>query len=100
MKAPVYVYYGLDNFYQNHRRYVKSKSDTQLAGQFTTDTAQLSSCDPLITVPGSNPTKIYSPCGLIAQSFFNGAWGGGGLGGFELIVQDERRSSVCGGAAA
>ena len=25
--APVYVYYQLDNFYQNHRRYVKSRSN-------------------------------------------------------------------------
>jgi hypothetical protein len=31
MKAPVYVYYELDNFYQNHRRYVKSRSDDQLS---------------------------------------------------------------------
>ncbi|CAK7326040.1 unnamed protein product [Dovyalis caffra] len=30
MKKPVYVYYQLDNFYQNHRRYVKSRSDEQL----------------------------------------------------------------------
>ena len=33
MKAPVYVYYELDNFYQNHRRYVKSRSDSQLEGE-------------------------------------------------------------------
>ena len=33
MKAPVYVYYELDNFYQNHRRYVKSRSDSQLSGR-------------------------------------------------------------------
>jgi len=26
IQAPVYVYYQLDNFYQNHRRYVKSRS--------------------------------------------------------------------------
>jgi len=26
MEGPVYVYYQLDNFYQNHRRYVKSRS--------------------------------------------------------------------------
>ncbi|KAJ6324939.1 hypothetical protein OIU76_012099 [Salix suchowensis] len=30
MKQPIYVYYQLDNFYQNHRRYVKSRSDEQL----------------------------------------------------------------------
>jgi hypothetical protein len=28
--APVFVYYQLDNFYQNHRRYVKSRSFKQL----------------------------------------------------------------------
>ena len=31
--APVYVYYQLDNFYQNHRRYVKSRSFDQLKGK-------------------------------------------------------------------
>ncbi|KAA8523399.1 hypothetical protein F0562_009822 [Nyssa sinensis] len=30
MKQPIFVYYQLDNFYQNHRRYVKSRSDEQL----------------------------------------------------------------------
>nr|CAD1841527.1 unnamed protein product [Ananas comosus var. bracteatus] len=30
MKAPIYIYYELDNYYQNHRRYVKSRSDKQL----------------------------------------------------------------------
>ena len=30
MPRPVYVYYELDNFYQNHRRYVKSRNDAQL----------------------------------------------------------------------
>jgi hypothetical protein len=32
MEGPVYVYYELQNFYQNHRRYVKSRSDDQLRG--------------------------------------------------------------------
>ena len=32
IKAPVYVYYQLENFYQNHRRYVKSRSNEQLLG--------------------------------------------------------------------
>lgn len=34
MKAPVYMYYKLDNFYQNHRRYASSRNDYQLAGYF------------------------------------------------------------------
>lgn len=28
----VYFYYGLSNFYQNHRRYMKSRNDKQLLG--------------------------------------------------------------------
>lgn len=34
--APVYVYYKIDNMYQNHRRYVKSRSYSQLAGKYLT----------------------------------------------------------------
>jgi len=64
MKAPVYVYYKLTNFYQNHRRYVKSRSDSQLAGERNPDT---STCDPLETDEDGRP---YYPCGLIAGSFF------------------------------
>lgn len=32
MKSPVYVYYELRKFYQNHRTYVKSRSHDQLGG--------------------------------------------------------------------
>lgn len=28
----VFFYYGLKNYYQNHRRYVKSRNDKQLLG--------------------------------------------------------------------
>lgn len=46
--APVYVYYEMENFYQNHRRYVNSRSSKQLMGQVATSTeAQL--CTPVIT---------------------------------------------------
>jgi hypothetical protein len=64
VKAPIYFYYKLTNFYQNHRRYVKSRSDAQLQGDLAAD---ISSCDPLQTFNGA---PLY-PCGLIANSVFN-----------------------------
>ena len=38
MTGPVYVYYELDNFYQNHRRYVKSRMDAQLRNKLSKTT--------------------------------------------------------------
>ncbi len=70
MAPPIFVYYQLDNFYQNHRRYVKSRSDTQLAGTLytsATDTS-IADCAPLIKAENG---KVLHPCGLIANSLFN-----------------------------
>eukprot|EP00002_Diphylleia_rotans_P005296 TRINITY_DN1441_c0_g2_i3.p1 TRINITY_DN1441_c0_g2~~TRINITY_DN1441_c0_g2_i3.p1 ORF type:complete len:317 (-),score=50.72 TRINITY_DN1441_c0_g2_i3:281-1231(-) len=72
MEPPVYVYYELTNFYQNHRRYVKSRNDDQLRGETVTSRSSLEDCDPLIE--NKNKTgnqRFYNPCGLIANSFFN-----------------------------
>ena len=75
MTGPVFVYYGLDNFYQNHRRYVKSRDDLQLAGTLTdySPTAVQSSCTPMVTyrADGTQVTQVLNPCGLIASSMFN-----------------------------
>jgi len=84
--APVYVYYQLDNFYQNHRRYVKSRSFKQLQG-FYLPVSQLAECDPIKTNKDLRPQIIkYAdgtlftaeddalpaiPCGLVAKSLFN-----------------------------
>ncbi|XVE88423.1 hypothetical protein DITRI_Ditri19aG0068600 [Diplodiscus trichospermus] len=65
MKAPIYIYYELDNYYQNHRRYVKSRSDQQLLHGW--DYHGTSSCQP---VEFNNDQPIV-PCGLIAWSLFN-----------------------------
>ncbi|KAI6691681.1 hypothetical protein NL676_028509 [Syzygium grande] len=65
MKQPIYVYYQLDNFYQNHRRYVKSRSDQQLRDNSSAD--DVSDCKPEDTSNGS----VIVPCGLIAWSLFN-----------------------------
>lgn len=68
--GPLYVYYQLENFYQNHRRYVKSRSSNQLQGTAGLSNNELKSdCDPLY----QNGSLTLSPCGLIANSLFNGA---------------------------
>lgn len=48
--GPIYVYYQLDNFYQNHRRYVKSRDNLQLNGQYKTVKELSSACDPIVQV--------------------------------------------------
>lgn len=65
--GPLYVYYELQNFYQNHRRYVKSRSAYQLQGQDLTKKNVETDCDPLVT----NGSMLLNPCGLIANSLFN-----------------------------
>lgn len=97
IKSPIYVYYQLDNFYQNHRRYVKSRDNEQLYGTYKSSD-QLSTCDPIVNntqlwkeqqysfkdqelakannqpltdfvpLPANSPAV---PCGLVAKSFFN-----------------------------
>ena len=47
IKGTIYVYYQLDNFYQNHRRYVKSRDNELLLGQYITETDKVSDCDPV-----------------------------------------------------
>jgi len=72
MKAPVYLYYRLENYYQNHRRYVKSRNDNQLRGLPVPDYSDLSDCDPYISQGDSTDDNLfYFPCGLIAKSVFN-----------------------------
>lgn len=63
----VFLYYKLTKFYQNHRRYVKSLDMNQLKGQATKTKG--GDCKPLDVI--GNLT-VY-PCGLIANSLFNGS---------------------------
>lgn len=75
MKAPVYMYYRLTNFYQNHRRYVKSRSDVQLSGASETVSNLKDACEQQVylqTEDGEdNTSAIISPCGLVSWSMFN-----------------------------
>ena len=88
MKAPIYLYYQLENFYQNHRLYFESKYDDQLRGEVkkasnADDVSDVSSaCEKAVynkEIPGAthsytgvplDPEEIADPCGLIAQSYF------------------------------
>lgn len=88
MKQPVFAYYQLDNFYQNHRRYVKSRDYQQLMGETRTIDDISSSCEPITTnadlenmgitafadgtaFDATTKAAAAIPCGLIAKSFFN-----------------------------
>uniref|UniRef100_A0A8C4Q722 Cell cycle control protein n=1 Tax=Eptatretus burgeri TaxID=7764 RepID=A0A8C4Q722_EPTBU len=66
-EGQVYMYYGLSNFYQNHRRYVKSRDDNQLYGVSSSLKDPSSECAPY----ANNGTMPYAPCGAIANSMFN-----------------------------
>jgi hypothetical protein len=69
LHPPVLLYYRLTNFYQNHRRYVKSEDQLQLKGENRTSSQVKSGgCDPLTLDSDGKP---YYPCGLIANSLFN-----------------------------
>lgn len=56
IKQPIYLYYQLDNFYQNHRRYVKSRDNSQLAGSYLT-VDKLSDCDPIVKIRDLSPDQ-------------------------------------------
>ena len=84
MKQPIMVYYQINKFYQNHRRYVKSKSDKQLNGKSFSlkEMKNSGDCAPAETNAEMNKKTSMTneelkdddlaiPCGLIAKSFFN-----------------------------
>ena len=84
MKQPIMVYYQINKFYQNHRRYVKSKSDKQLNGKSFSlkEMKNSGDCAPAETNAEMNKKismngkelkqdDLAIPCGLIAKSFCN-----------------------------
>ena len=98
LKPPVFLLYKLDNFYQNHRRYIQSKSNEQLLGQPIT-ASQASICSPFVTnaqmkVSKSwggvalDPNAIASPCGAIAYTFFNDSFALSSAGGISFGIDE------------
>jgi hypothetical protein len=77
MEPPVYLYYELTKFYQNHRRYVQSRSDPQLRGSYQSP-GSLEDCAPVRWRGDwagqswqNEANDVYAPCGLIAWSMYN-----------------------------
>lgn len=82
MTSPVFVYYELNNYFQNHRLYSNSISTDQLAGKVLTVSELSTYCSPIITNSQLYVTKALdnttldpkepaNPCGIIAYSIFN-----------------------------
>lgn len=84
MKKNIFIYYRIDGFYQNHRRYIKSKSQAQLNGEDISleDMKKSGDCEPIVTnfdmgvytsfdKSNLNLSDVAIPCGLMAKNYFN-----------------------------
>ena len=82
MKKNISIYYQLDKFYQNHPRYIRSRSEAQLKGEDVKlpDINASKECDPIITNKDVNRKEsqlldreedLAFPCGLLAKYYFN-----------------------------
>ncbi|VAI36491.1 unnamed protein product [Triticum turgidum subsp. durum] len=89
MKRPIFVYYQLDRFYQNHRRYATSFNIAQLSDPKEEANADIKDCKPEAYAGKGIPVV---PCGLVAWSLFNDTYSlarrprrAGGIGGVEAL---------------
>ncbi|ETI42732.1 hypothetical protein F441_12181 [Phytophthora nicotianae CJ01A1] len=84
IKSPARIFYELDGYYQNHRRFVSSVIRTQFTDEWRPETAiSTLECYPmktttseLCTVGSCEPTSAakqreYFPCGIVASTLFN-----------------------------
>lgn len=100
MRPPVYLLYSLEGFYQNHRRYIQSKSNAQLSGKAVSAADAAKVCTPYITnadlkVTKSwagvalDPSALASPCGGIAYTFFNDSFSLVGPSGQQIAIRES-----------
>jgi hypothetical protein len=85
--SPIYFYYEINNFYINHRDFVKSRIYSQLRGETHVDASNNNKCEgaKFVYEIFDNDTSRYrthtnqtlsatdyaNPCGLIAKNYFN-----------------------------
>ncbi|CAE7341683.1 TMEM30A [Symbiodinium pilosum] len=68
MSAPIWVYYQLSGFHQNHRMYVENRDDTQLMSpELASGMVAPEACVPRAETDG----RTNYPCGMIAWTVFN-----------------------------
>lgn len=82
VNGPVYFYYEIDGYFQNHRKYAKSRNLEQLKGNYLSE-SELTTCSPIIKMKdleidiqlgyatNLDDDDAAMPCGLIASSLFN-----------------------------
>jgi len=103
MEPPIWVYYQLDGFHQNHRRYVTSRSNAQLSeGDVPTPKTSeedLKECKPWV----STGDRINYPCGVVARSVFNDTYalsvrGPEATEAAKRVAVDSRATTIAWGA--
>ncbi|XP_075459868.1 cell cycle control protein 50B [Ascaphus truei] len=67
-QGPVFMYYELSNYYQNHYRYGISKDDKQLSGNLYNLKNPANEC---VHYQWDSAGRPIAPCGAIANSMFN-----------------------------
>ena len=79
---PVFFFYQIKGFYQNHRRYIQSISLDQLRDGVVKNASDVSDCSPVtynkenyyrtsVTGAPLDPDQPAFPCGIVARSYFN-----------------------------
>ena len=71
LSGTIILSYRLTNYPQNHNRYISSRSNDQLRGEYV-DYSGMSDCGDFRSVNGSESKENWLlPCGAVARSFFN-----------------------------
>merc|ERR1719491_367201 len=72
MEPPIWIYYQLDGFHQNHRRYIKSRSNAQLRAEGPPKLLEqdVNECYPWIMAGD----RANYPCGVVAKTVFNDSY--------------------------
>ncbi|CDI81485.1 LEM3 / CDC50 family protein, putative [Eimeria acervulina] len=89
----VLLYYELSNYFQNHRHFMKSRSDKQLEGEVYTAASDVrTACDPRVE---SSDGRVLHPCGLSAGAVFTDVFSAVAEDQQTEIELDESREAIC-----